>query len=206
MYDAYVAGAWLVWWTPKTLYWVAKPTVHTEPTGNGPRPHRTDGPALECDVEDLYFLHGVLVDQAIVETAPEDMGRDWLAQHFVRERNVEVRREILRKLGAALFVERMGGKVLDREGEVYELLAVNLAGRTVAAKYLKMRNPSIGCWHVEGVPDDCKTVAEALHSRKPPALRALPIAEDGAEWWQQGDLVIWDRNAKTVKPRPVVLT
>jgi len=62
-------------------------------------------------------------------------------------------------------------------------------------------------WHIEGVPKKtCKTVAEALHSRKPDKMRSIPVAETGEDWWQQGDVYVWPRKAKSLKPYPKILT
>ena len=70
-----------------------------------------------------------------------------------------------------------------------------------------MHNPSVPeVWHIEGVGNECKTVAEALHWRKPEAMRGIPVAEDGEDYYQQGDVVIWPKAAKKLKMFPKVLT
>jgi len=52
--------------------------------------------------------------------------------------------------------------------EDYELLEVcfpNPAGPPTRARYLKMKNPSTGKWHIEGVPPSVGTCREALSWR-----------------------------------------
>ena len=72
---------------------------------------------------------------------------------------------------------------------------------------LKMKNPSIGVYHMEGVPSNIKTVKAALHIRKPKALRDIPIDDtNGLDWYQQGDVCVWPKGAKTVKSLPSILT
>src|SRR3989304_812179 len=53
VFEAFVAGAWIVYWTDDTLYWFAKPTVHLDATPGTRRLHCANGPALESDAEDL---------------------------------------------------------------------------------------------------------------------------------------------------------
>jgi len=53
--------------------------------------------------------------------------------------------------------------VIDRKGD-YELLLLDL-GDGRRRPYLKMRNPSLGVYHIEGVHPDCSTVVEALRWR-----------------------------------------
>jgi hypothetical protein len=71
-----------------------------------------------------------------------------------------------------------------------------------------MKNPSIpGVYHLEGVPNKCNTIDEALHERKPAELRKIPVDNvNGLEWYQQGDVCIWPKGAEAVKARPSILT
>jgi hypothetical protein len=123
----------------------------------------------------------------------------------LKETNVEVRRELLRKIGVERFLAVAKSKTLHKRGN-YELLSIDLSAELPGRRYLKMLNPSIGIWHVEGVPQECKTVEQALHSRKPAALLAIPMGEQGEDWYLQGDVAIWPREAKTVKEFPVQIT
>jgi hypothetical protein len=50
---------------------------------------------------------------------------------------------------------------LDRQNE-YELYSIELSEEVKDARYLKMTNPSIGCFHMEGVAPEINNVKEAL--------------------------------------------
>ena len=119
--------------------------------------HCDGGPTVLCrDGWAAWFLNGVRVPQEIAET-PGDQ-RD--PQLVLTERNAEMRREIARKVGIERLCESLDAKVVDARGD-YELLQLNLwDGRR--RPYLKMKNPSIGVCHIEGVSPDCRTVEEAL--------------------------------------------
>ena len=116
-------------------------------------------------------MNDVRVPSTIVETKPEQMSKDWLETNFLKEKNAEIRREIVRKCGVDLLCHRLGSEQLDKRGG-YELLSVNIGnGRKHPA--LKMKNPSVGCWHVEWVTEECKTVEEALNFRN--GTRERPV-------------------------------
>jgi hypothetical protein len=55
-------------------------------------------------------------------------------------------------------------KRLDKQGD-YEILSVNLGGDATDARFIKMLNQSIGCWHLEGEPPEIDTVEKALNRR-----------------------------------------
>ena len=99
VFEAYCSGAWILYWTESTLYWVAKPTVHTEPTQERRRLHREDGPALDSDLEDLYFWHGVLVPSFVV-IRPELIE----LAHINGEENSEVRRVMIERYGPGRYI------------------------------------------------------------------------------------------------------
>lgn len=168
--------------------------------------HSVNGPALgyrDSLFGDfaLYALNGVIVPKEVVEVRVEDIDRDWLRQHFFKQANVEIRREILRKIGVERMVEICEAEVLDRMG-TYSLLRVDLQlPGTPPTHYLKMLNPSTGTWHVEGVAPECTTCRAAL-------LWANNIPEDrvddenGMDWYQQGDVLVFPaeyRNDPAVK-------
>jgi len=119
--------------------------------------HNDRGPAvLWRDGRKEYYLNGVRVDEHIVITPAEKLDPALL----LREKNAEVRREIVRKIGIERVVQKLGAKVIDKQGD-YELLLLDLQDGRMRP-YLKMRNPSIGTYHLEGVPPGIKTVQEAL--------------------------------------------
>ncbi len=165
--------------------------------------HCDSGPALKFrDGFALYRLNGVKVpkDIACLHHSKIPVSR------WVEETNVEVKREIIRKIGIERIYNELGATVLDAEPENgYELIEMQLTPET-KGRYLKMVNPSIKTIHIEGVGNECRTVQDAIDYRKPVKLRNIPVSDTGADWHQQGDVCIWPRNAKTVKPRPAVLT
>lgn len=116
-----------------------------------------------------------------------------------------MRREIVRKIGIERICKDLKAKVLESAGD-YELLELDLQdGRF--RPYLKMKNPSIGCYHIEGVPPDCDTLEKALNSRKPKEMGKIPVDDvTGENWYQQGDVCIWSKNAKSLKSKPIILT
>jgi hypothetical protein len=91
---AFLNGCWLLFWTADTLYWVAKPTVHTESVNGVRRLHNDSYAALESDADNLYFIHGVMVP-AFVVVRP-----DWITiKHIREEENAEVRRVMIERMG-----------------------------------------------------------------------------------------------------------
>lgn len=116
LFEAYVAGAWFLYWTEDTLYWVSKPVVHMEPVDGWRRLHCEDGPAVESDVENLYFWHGVLVP-AFAVTHPH-----WITvKHVQDEENAEVRRVLIERMGWDRWLSEQGATPVhsDRFGDLY---------------------------------------------------------------------------------------
>ena len=68
-----------------------------------------------------------------------------------------------------------------------------------------MLNPSIGVWHVEGVHPSCDTVRKALNFR-------VGLTEDqiddinGADWYEQGDVILKPKGVAKFKSSPTILT
>ena len=104
----------------------------------------------------LWRLNGVRVPKEIVTTPREKLS----SKVMLAEKNAEVRREIVRKLGIEKICKDLKARCIDR-WENYELLLLNL-GDSRRRPYLKMLNPSIGTYHIEGVQPFCKTVKAAL--------------------------------------------
>src|SRR3990167_776924 len=168
------------------------------------RLHCDDGIALAYpDGWGIYALHGVRVKPEYVLTPAAELKPETI----LAENNAEVRMALIRKVGLERLVSY--GAELNVWGE-YKLLDMKqLMGKmgNQKALYLLMHNPSTGVWHLEGVPNDCTSVKEALHRRKPADLQKIPIDnEHGKIWYQQGDVCIWDENAITVRELPTVLT
>jgi len=128
--------------------------IHRDSAG---RLHRDGGPALAYrDGFAAWALHGVLVPRSLAETPDGQLD----PRTLVTIRNAEVRREFVRKVGIERICYAFQAKAVDRRG-TYELLILDL-GDGRRRPYLKMLNPSIGTWHVEGVSPHCRTVAQAL--------------------------------------------
>jgi hypothetical protein len=125
--------------------------------------HKDGGVALSYNdngLSDIYSLNGVVMPKEYVITPAEKLD----VKIILTEKNAEIRRELIRKIGIGRFLEVSNSKVLDEKGN-YELLSIELSGEVKDAKYLKMINPSIGCFHVEPVSPECLTVEESINWR-----------------------------------------
>lgn len=166
--------------------------------------HSETGMAIEWSSGwGLHFLNGVAVDENLVTTPAEKLDPSIV----LSEKNAEVRREIVRKIGIERVMSKLNAKILDAVGE-YELLELpQIEGMRTRAVYLKMKNPSIGTYHVEGVSPDCKTVKDALRFRQPEEMKKIPVDDkSGLDYYQQGDVVIWPKGAPSLKSYPSILT
>ena len=117
----------------------------------------------------IYHLNGVCVPAWVVETPAEKIE----VKKIIEEKNVDIRRELIRKIGIERFMLKSGAKVLDKKGD-YELLSIRLSDEVPDARYLKMKNPSVGIFHCEGVEGN--TVQEAINFRA-----CLPL-KGGVNW------------------------
>ena len=164
------------------------------------RLHRDGGPALAYpDGFALWRLNGVAVP-------------DWLAaipadaidpRRLLEIPNAEVRREFVRKVGIARVLRGINARVISSCGP-YELLELDL-GDGRHRPYLKMQNPSVDAVHIEGVHPDCRTVQEVLNYRNGLTPEIIDDAA-GADWYQQGDVILRPRGARRFKSRPKILT
>lgn len=127
--------------------------------------HNPNGPAvLYEDGYALYALNGIRMTKEQVMTPASDIN----VIDVMKEPNVEIRRELLRKVGLERFVKDFKGEVLDtletvvnNKKIVYQLIEIEVEPGN-KTKVLKMDNPSINASHVEGVEDTCDTVKKAL--------------------------------------------
>jgi hypothetical protein len=125
------------------------------------RLHRDGGLALEhSDGWGVYALNGVRMKKEYVMTPAERMKPETV----LAEPNADVRRELLRKVGIERMLSKLTHKVLDKR-DSYEVLSVRLSEEVRDARYLKMINPSVGCFHMEGIPTECDTVTKSLNWR-----------------------------------------
>lgn len=164
--EAYEAGLWLFWMTESEIIALQRPEIQLR---DG-HVHSDNGPAVSWpDTDEFYFvLNDVQVPRHVVETPSLQLD----PRLILHERNAEVRREIVRKVGIERVCEALEATCVDRQGD-YELLLLDLQdGRH--RPFLKMKNPSIGVYHIEGVAPGCRTVAQALawrnESTEPPSM------------------------------------
>jgi hypothetical protein len=108
------------WWPfEKVCIASAKPTVINMVNG---RLHCETGPSVEfADGFAVYSLNGIRVPKDVVMTPADQLD----AHLILKERNAEIRREIVRKVGILRIVESLGGETISKEGN-YELLLLNL--------------------------------------------------------------------------------
>jgi hypothetical protein len=152
---AFEAGLWCFWITSADVIALPRPVLKLNLQE---QLHSDHEPAAywKDSQQEFFFLNGVHVAREIVETPAGELDPRLL----LRERNADVRRELVRKIGIERVCETLQAQGLDRQGN-YELLLLDLQdGRT--RPFLKMKNPSIGIYHIEGVAPECRTVAEAL--------------------------------------------
>ena len=124
------------------------------------RLHCEDG--LACGYPDgwgIYAWHGVRVPEAVILLPAEAVTK----AHILQEQNAEVRRVLVDKVGIERVCQLCEAQTVDTQGD-YALLLLDLGDRR-RRPYLKMRNPSIGVWHVEGVHPSVTTVQQALNWR-----------------------------------------
>ena len=122
--------------------------------------HDSSGPAIEWhNGTKEWYLNGVKVTREIVETPADELDARILYSYD----NAEVRREIIRKIGVERAIRDLGAKSIDNDGN-YELVLLDL-GDDMQRPYLKMKNPSTGTYHLEGVHPDCRTVTQAINWR-----------------------------------------
>jgi hypothetical protein len=132
--------------------------------------HYEQGPALKYrDDFEIYALNGVIVSKDLVMTPADKLD----PKLIVKERNAEVRKEIVRKIGMERILENLKSKMVD-EIPGYQLVYLDIDKET-PRPYLKMKNPSTGVWHVEGVPPGMKSCREALAWRNGLDLYVPPV-------------------------------
>lgn len=131
--------------------------------------HCDGGPAIEYRNSNfcVYSLNGVRVSKELACTPAGQLDPTM----FMAEKNVEIRREIIRKIGIERIIDKCGATVLDKdiitynnETCEYELLEFQVTNERTNP-YLKMQNPSIGIYCIEAVHPQCTTVREALACR-----------------------------------------
>ncbi len=186
--EAYKEGLGFAVITDKKFYALPMPKYHLNRQN---QLHKDLSPAvIWADGEKEYWLNGVRCPEQVVMTIAEEINPKIL----LKENNAEVRREIVRKIGVERVCQKLNARIIDkyvckerfpvikehydernnkwgakiedycyREIE-YELLLLCL-GKDRSRPYLKMLNPSMGIYHIEGVPPNIQTVKKALEWR-----------------------------------------
>lgn len=173
------------------------------------RLHKDGGPAI-CyeDGFSVYALNGVRVPEWLAATPTGDID----PKKMVELDNAEIRREFVRKVGMERICQAMEAESLDKaefNGLPYELLKLKVNNNTTWT-FLKMENPSIHTWHVEGVPNNCRTVREAIMFRNG-LSEAMIDDKDGLDYFQHGDVLLFPESSlpaggtKKVKLQPAKL-
>jgi len=123
--------------------------------------HCENGAAVSYSGEnEIYALNGVVMPKELVMTSASKLS----AKKIMGETNAEIRRELIRKVGIERVMDLMPHKLLDKRDN-YELYSLELSEEVKDARYLKMTNPSIGVFHLEGVAPEIKNITEALEWR-----------------------------------------
>jgi hypothetical protein len=133
--------------------------------------HNETGPAITFPKlgSGIYCLNNVRVTKDVVLKPADQLKADLIT----KTRNAEVRRELVRKIGIERVLSELGATTLDKSQDgIYELVTLDL-GDGRSRPYLKMLNPSIGTWHIEGVEPRTTTVAAALRYRN--GTEAMPV-------------------------------
>lgn len=78
---------------------------------------------------------------------------------ILNEKNAERRHKMIEGYGLIQLIQAVGAETIEKD-DTYELLNFNING--TFRPYLKMLNPSTGCWHIEGVHPSCDTIEKAL--------------------------------------------
>jgi len=123
--------------------------------------HADGGPCVQYrDGWKMWALNGVTVPEYLAMTPAEQID----PAKILKESNLEVRREGIRKVGIERMLAHLPHKTLGCSGS-YTLLSVRLSEEIPDSRWLKMLNPSIGVWHMEAVAPECATVEQALNWR-----------------------------------------
>ena len=138
---------------------VCQPPSQIHKNANGL--HNENGSAVSYGGEnEIYALNGVIMTKDYVMTSAHEIS----SETILKESNAEVRRELIRKVGIEKMLTSLPHKLLEKRGN-YELYSLNLSDEVKDARYLKMTNPSIGVFHLEGVAPEILTIDAALNWR-----------------------------------------
>lgn len=151
------------WWWPYDKICVASELpLETHVNADGAL-HRDGGPCIRySDGFEMFYLNGIEVPENIARMPASEITKEII----LRESNADVRREIVKKVGIVRAEEILGSVVSDTEkfdvGGIYELLMIDYDAQGKNRPHLKMKNPSIGTYHIEGVKPECANVRDAI--------------------------------------------
>jgi len=168
----------------------------------GDQLHKVGGKCIEYrDGWGWHALHDIVVEPWMAEEDADD----WTVEKVLAVESVDQRREVIARFG----IDRLWKKarVLDIDKSdpknEYQLGELDITGSP--RKYLRMENQSLpGFFHVEPVGTQCNTVAEAHLFREQRTEKE--VSENGSDYYQHGDVLLWPTKAKVFKPRPIELT
>lgn len=123
------------------------------------RPHADGEPSHEWrDGWELYYWHGVLMPKRFIVADPAEI----TAAEIMAERNTEVRRAVLERVGRDRLLDHPSCRLVQRtaKGALWQIDLNDDEGRP--AKLLDLTCPSTGRRYVERQPPQVKTVEEAL--------------------------------------------
>ena len=103
----------------------------------------------------FYSIHGVVVDEYFVKTPKNEID----VKKVLALENAEQRMALIKHIGMQNFLDSFKTKKIESD-DMYDLIDIELEGEW--CRFLKMKNPSTGEFHVEGVPNECKTINESL--------------------------------------------
>ncbi len=125
--------------------------------------HNFNGPAIEwADGEGLYYFNNVKVSKEIALKETSKITK----KDILSEENVDIRREIIRKVGIEKAIEMLDAKTIhkftSKVGGKYELLQIDYDGKGSLRPYLKMKSKSIDAIHIEGIAPSLNSVEDAI--------------------------------------------
>jgi len=156
VYRAFVTGAWCAYWTEEVLWWVAWPEVRTDERR---RLHAEGGPALICDLEDIYAWHGVIVPDRVI-LRPETI----TVGDVSAETNAEQRRVMIERMGSDRWLRESGATVIYQDTLRLAHSPATLRALmqdSSGARWLVATDGSTKRVYTLSVPRDVSTCAEA---------------------------------------------
>jgi hypothetical protein len=121
--------------------------------------HCNGGPAIHYrDGLNVWALNGIKVTKEIAETPSEQLDPKIL----IKEKNVEVRKEIIKKIGLARILQKLEAKKLDSFKKIYELYQINDID-IEPVHLLKMRCPSTDAYYCLRIPPNITKAKRAIN-------------------------------------------